>query len=100
MSIRLSRGFTKQMAEELRAKFEGHPDEFRNVVLVFDECKIKEGLVWRNGDIVGYADLGDEDLNESILSRLIMLCVLTYSPPHTSLRKSAGVVTIITTVKP
>ena len=42
--------------------FTGHQ---RNIVLSFDEMKIQQNLVYDkySGDLVGYVDLGDPDLN-------------------------------------
>ncbi|CAM1323325.1 Uncharacterised protein r2_g3187 [Pycnogonum litorale] len=38
----------------------------RYISLVFDEMKISEGLVYRNNEIVGFVDLGNEDLNATV----------------------------------
>ena len=41
----------------------------RYIVLVFDEIKVQEDLVWdkTTGELIGFVDLGDTDLNYAIL---------------------------------
>ena len=43
-----------------------------------DEMKTKENLVWdkHNGELIGYLDLGEIDLNYATLSKV------TTAPPH------------------
>ena len=64
-SIRPTVGFNIAILEELKkaaSKLEGYQ---RNVVISFDEIKIKENLVFdkHSGELIGYVDLGDPELN-------------------------------------
>ena len=64
-AIKPQAGFNPAVIEQLNqitSSFKGYE---RNVVLSFDEMKIQENLVYekQSGDLVGYVDLGDPDLN-------------------------------------
>ena len=43
----------------------------RNVLLSFDEMKIRYGFVWdkHSGDLIGYVDLGDVEVNYATLKK-------------------------------
>ena len=49
---------------EIRHKVKEFSDKKKFVVLLMDEMKIQENLVWdkHNGELIGYVDLGDTDL--------------------------------------
>ena len=49
---------------ELRHKVKYFSDKGKFIVLLMDEMKIQENLVWdkHNGELMGYIDLGDIDL--------------------------------------
>ena len=57
---------------ELRHKVKYFSDKGKFVVLLMDEMKIQENLVWdkHNGELIGYVDLGDIDLNYATLSKV------------------------------
>ena len=57
---------------ELRHKVNYFSDKGKFVVLLMDEMKIQENLVWdkHNGELIGYVDLGDIDLNYATLSKV------------------------------
>ena len=65
-AIRPQTGFSIQIIEELKkmtSNLEGHQ---KFVCLSFDEIKIESGLVFNKytGQIIGFTDLGDTDINE------------------------------------
>ena len=69
--IRPEQGFNKHVINELRdivLKFE--PAE-KYGVLLMDEMKIQENLVWdkHTGDLIGFVDLGDTELNYATLQK-------------------------------
>ena len=57
---------------ELRDKVKDFSDKEKFVGLLMDEMKIQENLVWdkHNGELIGYVDLGDIDLNYFALSKV------------------------------
>ena len=66
-AIRPVVGFNPEIIQDLintTSKLEGYQ---RNVVISFDEIKIQENLVFNkhSGELIGYVDLGDPDLNYS-----------------------------------
>ena len=65
--IRPQRGFNKDVIEELKSKFESFTEEEKHVVVLLDEMKIQENLVWdkHTGELIGYVDLGDKVLNNA-----------------------------------
>ena len=68
-AIRPQTGFNFQIIEELinmTLNLEGHQ---RFICLSFDEMKIESGLVFNKytGQIIGFTDLGDTDINEAAL---------------------------------
>ncbi len=82
--IRPKQGFNKEIIKELCKKVEKFSDIERNVVILIDEMKIQENLVWDkySGDLIGFVDLGDTDLNfatlqnvDTIASHLLVLLV-------------------------
>ena len=63
--IRPERGFNKHIIQELKLKTQNFSEPEKFVVLLFDEMKIQENLVWdkHTGELIGYVDLGDADVN-------------------------------------
>ena len=57
---------------ELRHKVKDFSDKEKFIVLLMDEMKIQEKLVWDkdNGELIGYVDLGNIDLNYATLSKV------------------------------
>ena len=57
---------------ELRHKVKEFSDKEKFVVLLMDEMKIQENLVWNkhNGEFIGYVDFGDIDRNYATLSKV------------------------------
>ena len=55
---------------ELRHKVKYFSDKGKFVVLLMDEMKIQENLVWdkHNGELIGYVDLGD--INYAAMSKV------------------------------
>eukprot|EP00112_Aurelia_sp_Birch-Aquarium-sp1_P016687 Seg3808.2 transcript_id=Seg3808.2/GoldUCD/mRNA.D3Y31 product="DNA transposase THAP9" pseudo=true protein_id=Seg3808.2/GoldUCD/D3Y31 len=70
--IRPKQGFNKEIIEELCKKVENFADIERNVVVLIDEMKIQENLVWDkySGELIGFVDLGDSDLNFATLKKV------------------------------
>lgn len=71
-SIRPKSGFQKNVIEELKSLTDMYFDVQRYVVLLFDEMKIKSNLVFDKitGELIGYVDLGDPDVNFATLEEL------------------------------
>ena len=55
--------------KDLAEKTKGFSDPERYVSIIIDEMKIQEDLVWNKstGELIGYLDLGDDDINQGIL---------------------------------
>ncbi|PFX17564.1 hypothetical protein AWC38_SpisGene18105 [Stylophora pistillata] len=70
--IRPKRGFHENVIEELKALTDKYFDVQRYVVLLFDEMKIMSNLVFDKvtGELIGYVDLGDPDVNFGALEKL------------------------------
>ena len=56
----------------MKYKVKDFSDIEKFVVLLFDEMKIQENLVWdkHTGELIGYVDLGDIDLNYATLEKV------------------------------
>ena len=69
--IRPERGFNSKIIKELAAKIKDFGDSEKYVVILLDEIKIQENLVWdkHTGELVGFVDLGDVDLNYATLQK-------------------------------
>lgn len=67
--IRPQRGFNPEIVNELKQKVKDFSDIEKYIVLLFDEVKVQENLVWdkHTGELVGYVDLGDIDTNYATL---------------------------------
>ena len=65
------RGFNPQIVAELKSKVKNFNDFEKFVVLLFDEIKLQEQLVWdkHTGELIGFVDLGDVDVNFAILKK-------------------------------
>ena len=70
--IKPERGFNPAIIEELKHKIKDFSDIEKYVVLLFDEVKIQQNLVWdkHTGDLIGYVDLGDVDVNYATLTKV------------------------------
>ena len=70
--VRPKRGFNHEIIDELIQKTSNFSDAEKHVVLLLDEMKIQENLVWdkHTGELIGYVDLGDEDLNFASLENV------------------------------
>ena len=69
--IRPQRGFNKDIVNELPEKVKYFPDKEKFFVMLMDEMKIQENLVWykHTGDLIGYVDFGDAELNYATLQK-------------------------------
>lgn len=76
-------GFCPQKIKEIDSQCENLIGHQRYVCLMFDEMKIKEGLVYRQDSLVGWVDLGNESLNatqpESLASHILDIHVVGLS---------------------
>jgi len=70
--IRPKTGFNPDIVSELSSLTKNFSHVERFVVVSFDEMKVQEDLVWNKhtGELVGFVDLGDENLNEATLNRV------------------------------
>ena len=70
--IRPERGFNKNIIAELQQKVQNFSLVEKYVVLLFDEMKIQENLVWdkHTGELIGFVDLGDTELNYASLQKV------------------------------
>ena len=71
-SIRPKSGFQENVIAELKSLTDMYFDVQRYVVLLFDEMKIMSNLVFDKitGELTGYVDLGDPDVNFATLEEL------------------------------
>ncbi len=69
--IRPTQGFNKDVINELVANIEHFSEEEKYEVLLLDEIKIQEDLVWdkHTGDLIGYVDLGNTELYYAALKK-------------------------------
>ena len=67
--IRPERGFNKEIIKELQQKVKDFSDVEKYVVLLLDEMKIQENLVWdkHTGEFIAFVNLGDLKLNYASL---------------------------------
>ena len=65
-------GFNSGIVNELRNKIKSFSENEKFVVLLMNEMKIQENLVWdkHSGELIGYVDLGDVNLNYATLSKV------------------------------
>lgn len=71
-AIRPQRGFQEEVINELISLTDTYFDVQRYVVLLFDEMKIMSNLVLDKvtGELIGFTDLGDLDLNYGVLKKV------------------------------
>ena len=69
--IRPQQGFNKDVINELK-KGSNFSNIERYIILLMDEMKVQENLVWykHTGDLIGFVGLGDPDLNYATLQKL------------------------------
>ena len=88
--IRPQRGFNPGVVKELKAIVKDFSDPERYVVMLIDEMKVQEDLVWdkHTGDLIGYVDLGDKEINcaslkncESVASHILVFLVRSVVNP-------------------
>lgn len=70
-AIRPQRGFQAEVVEVLKSETESYFDVQRYVILLFDEMKIMANLVLDKvtGELIGFTDLGDPDVNFASLEK-------------------------------
>lgn len=69
--IRPHTGFQEKVIEDLKEQTNSYFDVQRYMVLLFDEMKITSNLVFDKftGELIGYIDLGDPDINFGTLEK-------------------------------
>ena len=69
--IRPQHGFNPKVVEELRNLVANFSEVEKYCILLMDEMKIQENLVWdkHTGDLIGFVDLGDVELNYATLQK-------------------------------
>ena len=69
--IRPQQGFNSGVINELSVMVQHFSQQERFSVILIDEMKIQEDLVWNKhtGDLIGYVDLGDTQLNYATLKK-------------------------------
>ena len=67
--IKPERGLNKNIIAELLDKTKSFTSTEKYCIITFDEMKIQENLVWDkpSGDLIGYVDLGDNEVNYATL---------------------------------
>ena len=63
--VKPQRGFNQEIIQELCSKIKGFSEQEKFAVILKDEMKIQENLVWdkHTGELIGYVDLGNTELN-------------------------------------
>ena len=88
--IRPQQGFNKDVINELKHIVSNFSNIERYVILLMDEMKVQENLVWdkHTGDLIGFVDLGDPDLNyatfqksDAIASHILVFLVRSIINP-------------------
>lgn len=71
-AIHPQRGFQNEIVEELKSSADSFFDVQRYVVLLLDEMKIMANLVLdkATGELIGFTDLGDLELNYAVLEKV------------------------------
>ena len=69
--IRPTQGFNRDVVNELAKNVENFSEEEKYTILLLNEMKIQEDLVWdkHTGDLIGYVDLGNTELNYAALKK-------------------------------
>ena len=80
-AIKPKRGFQKEVIEVLKQETENYFDVQRYVVVLFDEIKVMANLVLdkTTGELIGFTDLGDPDVNFGMLEVPDMIARLLHS---------------------
>ncbi len=70
--IRPKQGFNKGIITELCEKVKDFSEAEKYIVILMDEMKIQENLVWdkHTGELIGFVNLGDIDLNYAALQKV------------------------------
>ena len=70
--IRPQRGFQEEIVQELNSLTDTYFDVQRYLVLWFDEMKVMSTLGLDNvtGELIGFTDLGDLELNYAVLEKV------------------------------
>eukprot|EP00794_Sanderia_malayensis_P002815 gene2815-3251_t len=65
-------GFNKEIITELCEKVKNFSEAEKNIVILMDEMKIQENLVWdkHTGELIGFVNLGDIHLNYAALQKV------------------------------
>jgi len=88
--IRPERGFNSCIIKELIRKTADFSEAEKYVVMLFDEMKIQENLVWdkHTGELIGYVDLGNAEVNlatfnavDTIASHVLVLMIRSIVNP-------------------
>ena len=74
-AIKPDRGFEKGVTDIHKQQMDSYFDVQRYVVLLFDEMKVMANLVLNKttGELIGFRDLGDPDLNFEALEKVDMI---------------------------
>ena len=69
--IQPQRGFNEDVVNELLEKVKHFFDNEKNFVMLMDDMKIQDNLVWdkHTGDLIVYVDFGDAELNYATLQK-------------------------------
>ena len=70
--VKPQRGFNQEIIQELCSKIKAFSEQEKFVVILKDEMKIQENLVWdkHTGELIGYFDLGNTELNYVTLPKV------------------------------
>ena len=65
-------GFNPKIVQDLTEKTKMFSNAEKFIVISFDEMKVQEDLVWNKhtGELVGFVDLGDVNLNHAVLNKI------------------------------
>ena len=65
----LLEGFNPEVIKDLKEKTTKFTNAERYVTVLIDEMKVQEDLVWNKNtrELIGFLNLGDENINESLL---------------------------------
>ena len=79
--IRPQQGFNKDVTNELKNNVSNFSNIERYIILLMDEMKVQENLVWdkHTGDLIGFVDLGDPHLNYATLQKHDESCITYFS---------------------
>ena len=74
-AIKPERGFQRGVIDVLKEETNSYFDVQRYVILLFDEMKVTANLVLdkTTGELIGFTDLGDPDLNFAVIEKVDMI---------------------------